>query len=29
MGLDRWIDVSWVKWWREFGSIGSVGHGFG
>ena len=16
MGLDRWIDVSWVKWWR-------------
>ena len=27
MGLDRWIGVSWVRWWRGFGSV--VAGGFG
>ena len=27
MGLDRWIGVSWVRWWRGFGSV--VASGFG
>ena len=27
MGLDRWISVSWDRWWREFGSV--VAGGFG
>ena len=21
VGLDRWINVSWVMWWRGFGSV--------
>ena len=27
MGLDKWISVSWVRWWRGFGSV--VAGGFG
>ena len=27
MGLDRWIGVSWVKWWRGFGSVEIGGFG--
>ena len=27
VGLDKWIGVSWVRWWRGFGSI--VANGFG
>ena len=29
MGLDRWISVSWVKWWRGFGSWILVGFSVG
>ena len=28
MGLDRWISISWVRWWHGFGSWRLVDFGF-
>ena len=27
MGLERWIDVSWVRWWHGFGLVVAGGCG--
>ena len=27
MGLDRWIGVSWVRWWHGFGLVMADGFG--